>query len=68
MNNKELKRSCDISKAIKEAQEFYKNNGFIDFTRFAKYFNNIKFESNDHRIHSLTNWYLLLFSKESQNV
>lgn len=67
-NLRTIKRNVAIADAIKQAQTFYKNNGFMDFSRFSGYFKKIKFKDNDHRIHSLTNWYCLFFGKNTKGV
>lgn len=63
MTQKDIKRQNDIAAAIKKAKNFYKENGFIDLTRFSSYFPKRLWKDDDSRIHFLVNCYNLIFSK-----
>lgn len=50
-------RDLKIADAFNKAIAFYKENGFIDLTRFASYFKGIKYDSDDAYIHHMVNMY-----------
>ena len=63
MTKKEITRQNKIAESIKKAKNFYKENGFMDLSRFSSYFPKNLWKDDDSRIHFLVNCYNLIFSK-----